>query len=94
MTNTVRIRKERFRQWLQTQKPNAIVGSTREMNQSPVANYVRERSRLASSRSTASFTASDGRDYRTSGWVSEFLDSLLSHKSDTITARTALRLLS
>ena len=92
MTNNVRLRKERFRQWLQAQKPTAVVGSTRDANQSPVARYIRERSLVSGGRSAA-FEAKDGRTYQRSGWVAEFLDTLLTHPSDNITARTALRIL-
>ncbi len=90
--NYVRVRRERFKQWLQSQKPTTVVGSTRNMNDTPIARYVSERSRIETR--TKNYTRTkDGRSYQTSGWVTEFLDKLGSHSSENITARTALRLL-
>lgn len=80
----VRLRKERFLQWLKAQKPSSLVGSTREFEKSPIANYAIQRLNVKSLK----------RPLQKSGWVAEFLTAVSQRKSNNITARTAVKLLS
>lgn len=90
--NKVRIRKERFLAWLQSHTAGQVVGSTRKVNDTPIVRYLRERSKGGVSMEFR--RPSDQTSYQDAGWVRDFLVNLANHRSDNVTAQTAIRLLS